>query len=254
MSHDQPTFSFAVIADPHCAEPAHWRVDELGTHVDRLQRCVDVMDARRGEDRPDFAMLLGDVQWWGMPEAMRQGPIPFHMVAGNHEDMARRAELRAARPGDFQIDGEASDYYHFVHKGVRFIVVCDAGAGGDHVGHLESEAILPHGQCEWLERQFAAPEPCKVLFAHIPPAYDDTTSLFNLARNDSRFLVEQIERGRPLAAFYGHQHLATTHRTIGSTACYTLGSCAWNLDQSPLSFAIVKVTAGRVDVEQVVTG
>ena len=181
-----------------------------GTHVERFLRCLARMEELPEADRPDFALIVGDIHPHELTKHMARVRIPLHAIAGNHENRARRKELREMFLEDFEMDGKPSDYYSFVHKGCRFIGVCDAGCGGDHVGHLCSEEITPVGQCEWLERELAQHESCKFIFAHIPPHPDGLDKNGYLARNDSRYFNDLVTRTRPAAMFFGHQHAADT--------------------------------------------
>ena len=154
LSTLETPFTFAVIADPHCAEKAGRGYPEsvYGSHMDRFMRCVQEMKKQKPEARPDFILIVGDIHLEELKKHFDKIKIPIHVIAGNHESGKWKKYMRKLFPQDFQINGKPSDYYSFLHKGVRFIGVCDAGAGGDHIGHLASEDIRPRGQCEWLEK------------------------------------------------------------------------------------------------------
>ena len=226
---------------------------KCGTHVERFLRCLAKMEELPGPDRPDFALIVGDVHPHELRKHMARVRMPLHAIAGNHENRARREVLREMFPEDFQLDGKPSDYYSFVHKGCRFIGVCDAGCGGDHVGHLCSEEIKPAGQCEWLEGELAQHESYKFIFAHIPPHPNGLDKNGYLSRNDSRYLNDLVARTRPTAMFFGHQHAPTRKLRIGSTPAFVVRSCAWNFGNAPLGFLLVKVSPAGIETKEIIT-
>jgi len=248
-------FTFAVVADPHCAEKARWKPDELGSHVERFFRCVAEMEKLDAGKKPDFMLIVGDIHMWELRKHFDRIHIPMHVIAGNHESgrNTKKKELRDLFPDDFQLNGKPADYYSFVHKGMRFIGVCNAGLGGEHIGQLASEDFLPRGQCEWLEGQLAREEAHKIVFAHIPPHPEGEDRNMFMSRNDSRYFNALIERAQPTAMFFGHQHNATRERRIGRTRSFTLRSCCWNGDRTPLGFALVDVTPSGISVREVLT-
>ena len=130
-------FTFAVIADPHCAEGPKAEYEGCGNGVDKLLRCFEKMIALPAEERPDFALIAGDIHPEALEPHLSKITVPVHVVAGTHEGSAEtRGKLRALFPADFGTGDSLRDYYAFDHKGVRFIGICDAGAGGDHIGHF----------------------------------------------------------------------------------------------------------------------
>lgn len=249
-------FSFAVVADPHCAEKPgrDWPASEYGTHIDRFMRCVEEMLKLGPKARPDFMLIVGDIHIWELRKHFDKIAIPMHVIAGNHEGGDRKKELRELFPQDFQIDGKPSDYYSFLHKGARFIGVCDSGRGGDHIGQLCSEDFGPRGQCEWLEKELNRPESLKFVFAHIPPHPQNADQNMFMSRNDSLFFNQLIQRTEPTAGFFGHQHHATSEYSVGNSRMITLRSCAWNFGKVPLGFMLVDVTPTGIVTREVISG
>ena len=248
------SFSFCVLADPHCDEPAKEGIEALGDGVAKLMRCLEQMQQLDLAERPEFLLLAGDVHPWALLEHEAQWPIPIYAVAGNHESSReKRDQLRQVFGRGFERDGQESDYYSFVHKGVRFVAACDAGSGGDHVGHWCSELIAPAGQCEWLEQELTQPEPV-ILFAHIPPERDGADRNMYLSRNDSRWFCDLVTRHTPQAMFFGHLHRATEEYRIGATRCFNVSSCCWNAGRAPLGFLHVRVTPAGLHVREMETG
>jgi 3',5'-cyclic AMP phosphodiesterase CpdA len=241
-----------VIADPHLAEKASWQVEAHGTHIDRFLRCFEEMAKLTGVEKPDFALVCGDIHPAELEKCLDRVPLPLHVVPGNHENREARDLLRKLFPADFQVAGKPADYYAFTHKGVRFIALCDVG-GGDHVGHLCSEYITPAGQCEWLEQVLARAEPARIVFGHIPPDPACGDRNMYLGRNDSRYLKELVSRTRPAALFFGHQHLATREVDFGGSRCVTLRSCAWNFQAAPLGFLLATVNGTTLTTREVLT-
>ena len=154
---------------------------------------------------------------------------------------------------DFQVNGEPADYYAFLHKGVRFIGLCDAGTH-DHIGQFCSENIIPRGQCEWLKEQLQKPEKRKILFAHIPPHPKNKDVNGYLSRNDSIYLNDLVSKYRPEAMFFGHQHRKTRSYHSGETLsanAIVLGIVTPNASSGSSALADVEValnpdTAGSV--------
>lgn len=241
-------FTFAIVADAHCSEGT----DVTGfTGMDRFMRCLQSVDRQPPEWQPDFMILLGDFHAWAFVNGLPETGYPLHAIAGNHEFKERKEQLRELFPDDFQVDGQSSDYYAFVHKGVRFIGVCNSGAGGDHVGHLCSQDIRPRGQMEWLERQLAYPEPRKIVFAHIPPGPEGQDDGMSMAPCDSHWFLELVARTQPMAMFFGHQHLATREERFGVTRSFVLRSAAWNFEGVPVGYMLVRVTGGGIEPREV---
>lgn len=246
-------FAFCAVADIHASEKAQRGYPErLGNHVDRFFACVREMDKLEGEDKPDFMLILGDIHLWELRKHLDRVTLPVHVIAGNHDAGGAKREIRNFFPADFKRGGHESDYYSFVHKGVRFIGVCNAIA--DHVGHLCSSNITPSGQCEWLEGELAGPEAHKIIFGHIPPEPEGGDRNMYLARNDARYFNALMEKTGPTAAFFGHLHKRTTELRIGRTKMLTLRACCWNGDRSPLGFMVVKVNQEGIATREIDTG
>ena len=90
-------FSFAVVADPHCAERPN-RYDG-SPHTERFLRCVREMEKLSGTDKPDFMLICGDVHLWELEKYFDDISIPMHVIAGNHEGRIRKKEMRELVPG-----------------------------------------------------------------------------------------------------------------------------------------------------------
>lgn len=252
---DQEAFTFAVIADPHCADAPRKGMEELGDGVAKLLRCFEVMAELPPEEQPEFALLAGDIHTAALAPHLDRITFPVHVVAGNHEGSAEsRGLLRQMFPDDFGTGDAVRDYYSFVHKGVRFIGLCDAGTGGEHVGLFSSELITPFGQCDWFEKQLAMPEERKVVFAHIPPALDGGDRNMYMSRNDSRWFLKTVEKAAPEMLFFGHLHHATETYAIGNAQAINLRSCCWNFRDVPIGFMLVQVTKEGMQTREIITG
>ena len=249
------SFAFAVVADPHASETPKPGIERYGNGVEKFLACIRAMERLAGEESVDFALVVGDIHPCVLEEPLKNVSIPLHAVAGNHEsDAAKRKQLRDLFPGDFKRGGNESDYYSFVHKGVRFIGVCDAGHGGEHVGHFCSESITPRGQCEWLEGLLKSRGMPNIVFAHIPPERDGKDRNMFMSRNDSRWFNALVREAGPAAMFFGHLHQPTEEYLLGSTRCFNVRSCCWNFGNAPLGFLIVRVTPDGIVVREIETG
>lgn len=248
-------FCFCVMADPHCAEGPKPGIDHLGTALDKCMRCFAAMADLPPEQQPEFVLIVGDVHPEKLRERLAEAPFPIHAVAGNHESTpARRNALCELFPEDLMAAGAPRDYFSFVHRGVRFIGLCNAGMGGEHFGHFSSELIRPSGQCAWFEQEMAAPEARKVVFAHIPPEPDSADRNMYIAPNDNRWFLDAVGRGKPEAMFFGHLHQATHEHAYGATRSINLRSCCWNGDRTPLGFLHVTVTSSGMKTREIFTG
>jgi len=244
-----------VVADPHCEEKVKPGIEEYGTGIDKLRLCFHAMEQMPKDEQPDFVLLAGDIHPWLLKDHVDDMTFPVHAIAGNHESTKeRRNFMREIWPGDFMRDGKPTDYYSFVHNSVRFIGVCDAGCGGEHIGQFCSEAIVPRGQCEWLESELAKPEPRKIVFAHIPPQPGGADREMHINRNDSRWFNELVRKAKPEAMFFGHLHQLTKEYKIGATRCFNVRSCCWNFNNQPIGFLHIAMTQHGMTVREIETG
>lgn len=233
-----PLFAFAAVADPHLSE------DRPGEPkaAEKLRRALD--RALEQTPRPDFALLLGDLHADQMAAFLPSTPLPLHAVFGNHETLVARQKLRPLFP-----DFGDRDCYAFTHQDCRFIALATATATGDHIGHFESEYLVPKfGQIGWLEEELAQTRGLKhrFLYAHIPPQPEDKPSGMCLGSLESKYFHELLARERVSACFFGHLH---QHRHVVASGCPILGvpSCNWNFTGEPTGFYHVRVFTDRVE-------
>jgi len=257
-------WTFAVITDSHCTPtPASLRygqgLEHLGNGAARLRRCFDAIETQ--EDCPEFCLLLGDVGLDDAMDVLAAAPCPIYPVAGNYEWGEQRNRLRAAYA---ELLG-TSDYYAFTHRGVRFLGLCTAGTGNDHVGQLASEDIRPPGQSGWLAGELSAPWEPRVLFAHCPPetpgldraAFLESSThdyLPFLGENDSRFLLGLLHTHGPILLLAGHQHRATYGFGVADSHVIVIRSCHWNHDAQAVGFLLVRVEEDGLSSCEVLTG
>lgn len=247
------SFSFAVIADPHASEGPRDGLEQYGDGKTKFFHCIERIKNLPEDEKPDFILILGDLHFFAIADEVTGIDIPIHPIAGNHESVAHKKQLREMFPNDFQINGVESDYYSFEHKGVTFIGLCNA-INPDHIGHLCSDQIIPRGQCEWLERELAKNDLPKIIFSHIPlePNGQDKTPY--LTRNDSRYLIDVIGKYKPNAIFFGHHHLETRQFKIDDCVITILRACSWNFRKAPIGFGIVKVSPEGFSLKEIITG
>lgn len=252
---EKDSFCFCAIADPHCGEPPSSGLEKYGTGLDKFFAAIDAIKQLPERDKPDFVLLLGDIHVDAFGPRLPEVGMPIHATPGNHEsDPLKRKALRALFPDDFKVNGQESDYYSFVHNGARFISMCDAGAGGEHVGQLCSENIKPSGQCEWLEQELSMPEMQKILFAHIPPEPAGKDRNMYLSRNDSRWFNALVAEKKPTVMFFGHLHQATAEYEIGTTRAFNVRSACWNSGKAPIGFMHVRISATGIQTREIYTG
>ncbi|MDD2711042.1 MAG: metallophosphoesterase [Verrucomicrobiae bacterium] len=238
------SWSFVVAADPHLREN---RKDEPAG-VEKFRRVLSRIG--KIDPKPDFMLLLGDIHPDKLPSLLPEIKIPIHPVHGNHETPEQRQTLRSLFPDDFQ----GKDFYRFEHRGCLFIALCTA-ASIDHVGHLAAPTITPPaGQREWLEEQLRdAPrfQHC-FIYGHIPPDAQCRANDMCLAPDDSKFLLDLVQKAKPTALFFGHRHQQIDF-SIGGIPVYGVRSCNWNVKKEPLGFLLVKVESGKTNVEFIPT-
>jgi len=236
---DAPLYSFAVVADPHLSENDRFCP---GAGVEKFGRVCAKIDAMA--KRPDFMLICGDLHVHKLKEALSKASVPVHVTPGNHESRKARATLREMFPADFK----GKDFYTFKHKGCKVISLCTA-IPGDHVGHLSSEGITPKtGQCAWLEAELAEPAMHTFVFGHIPPHPEGKDVNSFLGQNDSRYMVDLIEKRQPTALFFGHQHRRRRF-TIGKSEVFVLRSANWNIGRQPIGFLMVHVRKAGITTE-----
>ncbi len=249
----QTSFSFALIADPHASEGVRDGIEQYGDAKTKFFRCIEKIENMPKDEQPDFILVLGDLHFHAIEDELSKVNIPMHPIAGNHESVEQKKQLRQMFPKDFQINGVESDYYSFEHKGVHFIGLCNA-ISPDHIGHLCSNQIIPRGQCEWLEKELTKNEMPKIVFAHIPIEPDGQDKHMYLTRNDSRYMAELISKYKPNAMFFGHHHLETRQFNIEDCSITILRACSWNFHNVPIGFGIVKVTPEGISLKEIITG
>lgn len=256
-------FTFCVIADPHSAEPAHHEKIEVGhpwhgDGVEKFWNVIEAVNALQGNDQPDFVLIVGDIHANAVCDLFSRFSCPVHVIAGNHDTLpvGTREYLRSLFPEDFQVNGKESDYYSFVHKGVRFIGTCDAD--NTHTGTLSSPFIHPEGQREWIQRQLEIPSERKVIFGHVPTDPTGEGRVMYVNGDDSQFLNDLVVRHRPVAMFFGHQHRATRKVMIGKTPSYTVAASSWifpaGSSDAAIGFLKVRLSGDQVQTEFIQTG
>ena len=246
-------FSFAVIADPHASEGKRDGLEQYGDAATKFFRCIDMIKNLPEDKRPDFILVLGDLHFYAIKDRLGEIDIPLYPIAGNHESVARKKQLREMFPNVFQRNGVESDYYSFEHKGVHFIGLCNA-ISPDHIGHLCSDQIIPRGQCEWLEQELAKHEMPTIIFSHIPIEPNGQDRRMYVSRNDSRYLINVIKKYRPNAMFCGHHHLETRQYDIADCNMTIFRSCSWNFHDAPIGFGLVNASSEGFTLKEIITG
>lgn len=166
----QPSFTFLHITDTHVTPAGNdGPVREL------------VREMSRGADRPAFVINTGDVTELGLEsefarylDAVKDSPVPFYSVPGNHDvrwaPLGKRAFEKAL----------GKPYRSFDHGGCHFVLL-DTSVTLQHWGHFD-RAML-----RWLEadlRKVRKGTPIFVAFHHWigrePPKTDNEAELLEL--------------------------------------------------------------------------
>jgi len=239
-----PEYVFAVIADPHLRE------DREGepTGVDKFRAVLARLDGLL--TRPEFALMPGDIHPEKLEPLLPEIALPLHVVAGNHETVAHRAQLRAMFANDF---GER-DFYALARGDDLFVSLCTA-IPGDHVGHFQSQFITPQlEQLAWLEEVLSRRGEFRHVFVqgHVPPGPGAVAGTMFLARNDALWLEALVERTGPTALFFGHRHVQADFE-FGGAPLFGVRSCNWNSRGQPTGALLVAVFADGFEAQFVPT-
>lgn len=185
-------FEIGLVADAQYADIEPTRVRFYRKAVARLGEAVDEFNRHKLE----FCAHLGDLidrEWRSFDEIMK--PLAasrhrFHHLLGNH-DFEVLAELKAKVPSRIGLERR---YYHFDHRGVRFVVLDTTdvstyshapgtpghAAGAAELARLKAANVrqarptnggVGRAQLDWFERvaRNAAEERLRVIvFAHHP--------------------------------------------------------------------------------------
>lgn len=223
---DQDGFEIGLVADAQYADIEPTRVRYYRKSIARLSEAVEAFNGHN----LDFCAHLGDLidrEWRSFDEIMR--PLAasrhrFHHLLGNH-DFEVLAELKPKVPGRLGLDQR---YYHFDHRGFRFVVLDTndvstyahtPGTPEHKAGVAELERLraaklaqakpsnggIGRAQLAWFERVVRAAADKRqrvIVLAHHPllPAAGDV--LWN-----SGEVLELVGRQRAIAAWLnGHNH------------------------------------------------
>ncbi len=171
----------------------------------RLEACVAHINAHHADAR--FCVLSGDLTNEGKPAAYRVLKevlaglaVPYHLMAGNHDD---RAALLAEFP-ETPRDSNGFVQYALETPAGRMLVL-DTVEPGSHGG-----SFCPR-RCAWLGDQLAAAASDPVyLFMHHPPFPIGLPSLDRMRLDDPGPFVAAIEAHPNITnirhIFFGHVH------------------------------------------------
>ena len=151
-----------------------------------------------------------------------------------------------------------------MHKGVRFIEICNAGTGNEHVGQLASEEIYPPGQSDWIQDQVTSYDGPKMLFEDCPPEPDGPDRAAYLERsssryeplmgeNDSRFVQCLLRDHAPMAAFFGHTHQGSSRNRARQSYVQVARSAFRNHDQKPIGLVHASVSPNAIWLREIIT-
>jgi serine/threonine-protein phosphatase CPPED1 len=228
----QPShFVFAVVADPQVG----WKVEA----ADREQfvRVAAALNALRGESRPAFLLLAGDLlnspksetQVSAVDTIRKSLEYPQYSIPGNHDPAPE------GTPGTFS----------FVHQDCLFL-------GLDSNAWVGKDAGAAEKQLSWLESQLRQRDKYRLVFIlqhhplylHDPDEKDD---YYNTPLAWRPRLLKLIESARVTACIFGHLHGNKTilHRGI---SMLVMPSSLANNDATQPGFGLIEVnSAGFVE-------
>ncbi|HOK10567.1 MAG TPA: metallophosphoesterase [Candidatus Hydrogenedens sp.] len=236
----EENISFVVVSDLHLSEK------EGIKHFSSLIKQMNEL-----EPKPEFVVVTGDIHAKEFENVFDElkPEIPFHIVFGNHEKREDRKIFMHMFPQDFK----QNDFYSFVHRNAKFIILCDASDTGDHIGHFESEGIKGQEQQNWLEQELNVDRqqyPFIFIFAHIPPNHEGKAGNMYLSSNDQKALSEILKKYKPNAMFCGHLHKREKY-IIGETPVFILPSLNWNFEDFSPEFYYVRTEGETFHVDNI---
>lgn len=181
--------------------------------------------------KPDHLVLTGDLcyrdadetiyQW--LYEQMQQQPIPYDIIAGNHDESVMMANVfdRSA----FLVDKEL----FFAKKiGKQSCVFLDSAVGSHSTEQLK-----------WLERQLRQASGPLIIFMHHPPVLADVPFM------DIKYPLQDIEAVQQILTSYednitvfcGHYHVEKTIR-FKNVLVQITPSCFFQIDQQSEEFKV----------------
>lgn len=224
LSAQPARFVFAVIADPQIGMKSEKE------DLEQFSRVVLAVNALKGNSRPDFVLLAGDLvndassagQWAAMDAVRKQLAFPYHTVYGNHDPSPTTAESRFA----------------FEHKGYLFL-------GMDSNLWSAKDQEPAKKQFAWLEEQLRGRERYRLVFIlqhhpiylHEPEEKDE---YFNTPLAWRTRLLKLFEDARVTAVLAGHLHRNTTGLYRGISLLVTPSSLN-NFDSIPPGFRLIEV-------------
>jgi 3',5'-cyclic-AMP phosphodiesterase len=212
----------------------HIGFDRADPEEDNVRRLRAVLERLRdGPNRPDLALLTGDLTGYGEPDnyarlagVIADQPFPVHLMVGNWD---RRDVLCAALP-EVPID-EGFVQYELAMPGLRLIAL-DTNEAGRHGGAFCAE------RAAWLSARLDADPVTPVLIAmHHPPVETGIQWLDSGAHEAwiARFAaaIGGREQVRGIVAGHMHRPIFTTFAGVPLAICPSSAPHV-ELDLSPL--------------------
>jgi 3',5'-cyclic AMP phosphodiesterase CpdA len=223
----QPSrFVFAVVADTQVG----WKVEA----ADREQfvRVAAALNALRGESRPAFVLLAGDLyndaksesQVTAVETIRKSLAFPQYSVPGNHDPSPE------GTPGTFS----------FAHQDCLFL-------GLDSNLWIGKDAGAAEKQLSWLEAQLRQRDKYRLVFIlQHHPLYlrdpDEKDDYYNTPLAWRPRLLKLYESARVTACIAGHLHKNTTILHRGMSMLVT-PSALFNNDSIPPGFRLIEVNS-----------
>jgi hypothetical protein len=258
----EPLFRFLQVNDIHVQGDHLSRTKVVPTYAEANIRAAwlrGVLQNNSFLPALDFVVLNGDMVHGESLEAikfdldyfhktfLRDLPVPVYPVMGNHENLQLEGvdEYQAAYTNLF---GSNKLNYSFVHKGLEFIMINNAGTWV-----INDKCILDHRINTFRSLLGANPGLPKIVCCHIPLVAVRDKDVLSRSFGFNSFCTRELEMAElvektpnVLAVTSGHLHLSgvvkkgnTHHISVSGLASY------------PHDMALFSVFADRVEVELV---
>lgn len=228
------SFSFVQMCDPQLG------FEDYEADLARFEQAVKQINASQA----DFVVVCGDLvnksddkSFADFRAVRAKLRIPSYCAAGNHDvgNEPTRESLMRFR------EKAGKDFFHFDHKGCRFVVLNTQLWKAPVAGETEK-------QDAWLRKTLAeASKKRRHVFVvmHYPPfvkAADEADAYFNLPLEKRRELLSDFEQAGVVAVLAGHTH-TTSFNKAGTIEVITSETTSKNFDKRPFGFRMWHVNA-----------
>jgi 3',5'-cyclic AMP phosphodiesterase CpdA len=208
-------FLLAQVTDMHIKAGGKLSYRVVDTEAS-LARCIDHILGL--PQRPDAVLFTGDLTDFGRPEEyenlarlLRPLPMPYYLMAGNHDDPER---MRATFPSHAYLRQRSGKLDYAIDEHPLRIVALDSTIAHQAPGELTDE------QLRWLDDTLAsAPQKPTLVALHHPPFWTGIGHMDKMPLRNPAALEAVIARHPHVERVVsGHLHRAIVKRFGGTVA------------------------------------